>query len=382
MKETQSRSRQGQPTTVVRLTIVCALPNSGNAAHSLAQVLAVGGAWSEKRGCLIEVIAIDESPEGSNERAKTFGPVKLVRHSFREPWRYFLDRILAHAAGDWILVASELALDRVERIAAILETLDRSPRPTVGLVADEAEALRRTQLGDPHCTVSSQQVAVFVAPRQIVIRATRALPEVSSSFPMNDWWQSVEEICRREEPDKPIELLTLPVWQSTVGSSREAPIRRSQELSAVLATAVTRSANRDVRILATVSLVALLLAAALSGRLGTIASWASSCTGLSTLSLWYLQKLVLPVVARVSVALKFSAEVLASRLHVAAYLNLLVGVLLAFACLPPNGFSWQPTLDIAAVTIATAVAIMGVHLLCWARLLRCLAKQPRAAESG
>lgn len=382
MKETQSFSRQGQPTTVAGVTIVCSLPGTGKTAHVLARLLAVAESWSEKRGSAIEVIAVDEVLQGPSEAAKMLGPVKLVRHNPQEPWAIFLDRILAHAAGNWIVVASEAIPEQVEFIEAVLAKLDQDPRPTVGVQAKEECSEASDGASGSARTVFAREIVAFAAPRELSIQASRTLPLLGSHLPLAEWWESIESICRQGRSDSRPALVTLPRRRPHTHLEAEGSAALSTaDHSAQLATIIKRRALNDLRVLLMTMVVAAVSSMLAPGRLSSIAAWVTGLTGFCTVSLWYLQKVALPVVARASIPLKFSAEVLAQRFRLAAWLHFAPGALLAIVCLQPGAFHFQGGLRVALVTAATVMAALGIHLGSWARILRCIVDPPETRNT-
>ncbi len=376
MKEARSLSRSAESTAATQITIICSLPAAGNFAPILADLLASAEAWSEKGRWPIAIIAVDETAENTGDAPKTFGPVKLVRHRYQEPWPSFLARLLDDITDDWVVVVGQRGLATVAHIEAVITSLADLPYPTVGVFSTKEEPRESHEaLVHGHGSTCPQRVVAFAAPRHISLLATRLLPTAKPGFPVSEWWESVEQICRSGNLKCQTVALPLPLQRPSsqtrtqpddAASTNETSVGRSSRLNGRL--------SSELFVLGGITLVGTLLSLLLDGKLAVLSRWVSTCVGFSLVSLWTLQKLILPVVGRAAASLKFTAEVLAPRLQLAASFHLAIaatGATFYFQRQPPSPAT---TLDALLLALATATAILGIHLFSWARILQSLTK--------
>lgn len=338
----------------------------------LANLLSAGSAYAERTGLVLDFVVVEQTARGIPEAGKTVGPVRLVRRGRAEPWAAFLQRLLVHVSGNWIVVASEDSLENVRDLESVLDHLARNPRPVAGI--------RRT--GSPSTVEvlgrkSSGAVAVFAAPLEV---ARHAAPEVESSdptFPVAEWWLAIASRLP-ERCAATVVALNAPAPSDPARSNvgRTMPLQ-----TAPLQRTATSTLQPDmpsaVATLSALATTTALLAFAVDGWLANFAAWACGCASFCAFSLWRLHRLFLPVLVRVTAALRFTAGALAPRLQRAAWVYTGLGTVAASVALHPAlRNAPDRAIATAGLALATASAVIGIHLFGWSGVLRRLARPP------
>ncbi|MCX8072279.1 MAG: hypothetical protein N3C12_07500 [Candidatus Binatia bacterium] len=372
MKEAPHTSPRNHSSKFLSVSILCPLLPPGEVPRDLARLLDVLSPWTEKRGHFVELIVVDEGSRTTEQsKTKTLGPVKLIRRGLREHWGEFLARTVSSAKGDWIVVAGTPALEHAHYLDSILHTLDFARQPIVGVVSDRLGTA--CQFGGDQLNPRDRTIAAFAAPKAVAYRAAKQLPGMAPQVLLASWWNAIVAAQRNPDGENQVILVALPEWVPIVEP------RQTTNSGANLTVPSTGSLNpaghravRDIRILTAVTLLAALTSLLVSGRFAYAASWLGGCSGFSAFSLWALQKLVLPILARVSVALKFSASALAPPLRVAAWLYLSGAVVLALVTFGSGLDLRALGIEALVLALASAVMVIGIHLLSWSGILEAL----------